>query len=140
MEGDKASSEDVCELRISHFPPKNNVSHMCDNELLCDLLSIYNLLTNDYVLSRNSELLVWTVCLNNGSYSDLIVSLCSSDSGAFLVPYFIMMFLCGIPLLLMEFAVGQYTRLGSVHALAKICPLLKGGWPCRPKAPLMWWR
>lgn len=50
----------------------------------------------------------------------------SSGGGAFLIPYFIMMFLCGIPLLLMEFAVGQYTRLGSVHALAKICPLFKG--------------
>ncbi|KAJ8286055.1 hypothetical protein GJAV_G00034040 [Gymnothorax javanicus] len=48
-----------------------------------------------------------------------------SGGGAFLVPYFIMLFLCGIPLLFMEFAVGQYTRLGPVHALAKICPLLK---------------
>lgn len=48
-----------------------------------------------------------------------------SGGGAFLVPYFIMLFLCGIPLLFMEFAIGQYTRLGPVHALAKICPLLK---------------
>ncbi|KPP66307.1 hypothetical protein Z043_115200 [Scleropages formosus] len=37
-----------------------------------------------------------------------------------------MLFLCGIPLLLMEFAIGQYTRLGPVLTLAKICPLLKG--------------
>ncbi|AWP07098.1 putative sodium- and chloride-dependent GABA transporter ine-like [Scophthalmus maximus] len=37
-----------------------------------------------------------------------------------------MVLLCGIPLLFMEFAIGQYTRLGPVHALAKICPLLKG--------------
>ncbi|KAM6965248.1 sodium- and chloride-dependent GABA transporter ine [Aplochiton taeniatus] len=37
-----------------------------------------------------------------------------------------MLFLCGIPLLFLEFAVGQYTRLGPVHALAKVCPLLKG--------------
>ncbi|XP_070689408.1 sodium- and chloride-dependent GABA transporter ine isoform X2 [Pempheris klunzingeri] len=50
----------------------------------------------------------------------------SSGGGAFLVPYFIMVILCGIPLLFMEFAIGQYTRLGPVHALAKICPLLKG--------------
>ena len=47
-------------------------------------------------------------------------------SGAFLIPYFTMLLLCGIPLLFMEFAIGQYTRLGPVHALAKICPLLKG--------------
>uniref|UniRef100_A0A6Q2X553 Transporter n=1 Tax=Esox lucius TaxID=8010 RepID=A0A6Q2X553_ESOLU len=49
-----------------------------------------------------------------------------SGGGAFLVPYFLMLFLCGIPLLFMEFAIGQYTRLGPVHALAQVCPLLKG--------------
>uniref|UniRef100_A0A8C2A290 Transporter n=1 Tax=Cyprinus carpio TaxID=7962 RepID=A0A8C2A290_CYPCA len=49
-----------------------------------------------------------------------------SGGGAFLIPYLIMLFLCGIPLLFMEFTVGQYTRLGPVHALAKICPLFKG--------------
>ncbi|XP_010730877.2 sodium- and chloride-dependent GABA transporter ine isoform X1 [Larimichthys crocea] len=50
----------------------------------------------------------------------------SSGGGAFMIPYFTMVILCGIPLLFMEFAIGQYTRLGPVHALAKICPLLKG--------------
>ncbi|XP_035386025.1 sodium- and chloride-dependent GABA transporter 1 isoform X2 [Electrophorus electricus] len=49
-----------------------------------------------------------------------------SGGGAFLIPYIIMLFLCGIPLLLMEYAIGQYTRLGPVHGLAQICPLLKG--------------
>ncbi|NP_001103931.2 uncharacterized protein LOC561694 isoform a [Danio rerio] len=49
-----------------------------------------------------------------------------SGGGAFLIPYMIMLFLCGIPLLFMEFTVGQYTRLGPVHALAQICPLFKG--------------
>uniref|UniRef100_A0AAR2JD67 Transporter n=1 Tax=Pygocentrus nattereri TaxID=42514 RepID=A0AAR2JD67_PYGNA len=49
-----------------------------------------------------------------------------SGGGAFLIPYIIMLFLCGIPLLFMEYAIGQYTRLGPVHGLAKICPLLKG--------------
>ncbi|XP_067862103.1 sodium- and chloride-dependent GABA transporter ine-like [Heptranchias perlo] len=49
-----------------------------------------------------------------------------SGGGAFLLPYLIMLLLCGIPLLLMEFTIGQYTCLGPVHALAKICPLLKG--------------
>ncbi|XP_045890486.1 sodium- and chloride-dependent GABA transporter 1 isoform X2 [Micropterus dolomieu] len=50
----------------------------------------------------------------------------SAREGAFMIPYLIMLILCGIPLLFMEFAIGQYTRLGPVHALAKICPLLKG--------------
>ncbi|XP_029960070.1 sodium- and chloride-dependent GABA transporter ine [Salarias fasciatus] len=49
-----------------------------------------------------------------------------SGGGAFLIPYFTMLILCGIPLLFMEFAIGQYTQLGPVHAFAKICPLLKG--------------
>ncbi|XP_020371662.1 sodium- and chloride-dependent GABA transporter 1-like [Rhincodon typus] len=49
-----------------------------------------------------------------------------SGGGAFLIPYLVMLLLCGIPLLLMEFTVGQFTHLGPVHALAKFCPLLKG--------------
>jgi len=49
-----------------------------------------------------------------------------SGGGAFLVPYFIMLLLCGIPLLFMELAVGQYTRRGPIGALDKLCPILKG--------------
>jgi len=49
-----------------------------------------------------------------------------SGGGAFLVPYFIMLVLCGIPLLFMELAVGQYTRRGPIGALDKLCPILKG--------------
>nr|XP_014353038.1 PREDICTED: sodium- and chloride-dependent GABA transporter ine-like isoform X2 [Latimeria chalumnae] len=49
-----------------------------------------------------------------------------SGGGAFLIPYLVMLFLCGIPLLFMEFVIGQYIRLGPVHAMAIICPLLKG--------------
>uniref|UniRef100_A0A8C6V353 Transporter n=1 Tax=Neogobius melanostomus TaxID=47308 RepID=A0A8C6V353_9GOBI len=50
----------------------------------------------------------------------------SSGGGAFMIPYLIMVCVCGLPLLFMEFTLGQYTRLGPVHAFAKICPLLKG--------------
>lgn len=49
-----------------------------------------------------------------------------SGGGAFLVPYLLMLVLLGIPLLYMELTVGQYTRRGPVHALAIVCPLLKG--------------
>lgn len=49
-----------------------------------------------------------------------------SGGGAFLIPYFLMLFLCGIPLLLMELTLGQYTRRGPIGALEKICPLFKG--------------
>ena len=49
-----------------------------------------------------------------------------SGGGAFLIPYLIMILLCGLPLLFMELSVGQYTRRGPIGALAKICPILKG--------------
>ncbi|KAJ8310018.1 hypothetical protein KUTeg_011883 [Tegillarca granosa] len=45
---------------------------------------------------------------------------------AFLVAYLIMWTLCGVPLLYMELAIGQYTRLVPIGAIGKICPLLKG--------------
>uniref|UniRef100_A0A8C2X352 Transporter n=1 Tax=Cyclopterus lumpus TaxID=8103 RepID=A0A8C2X352_CYCLU len=49
-----------------------------------------------------------------------------SGGGAFLVPYLLMLVVLGLPLLYMELTVGQYTRRGPVHALATVCPLLKG--------------
>uniref|UniRef100_A0A7N8WHX5 Transporter n=1 Tax=Mastacembelus armatus TaxID=205130 RepID=A0A7N8WHX5_9TELE len=49
-----------------------------------------------------------------------------SGGGAFLVPYLLMLVVLGIPLLYMELTVGQYMRRGPVHALANVCPLLKG--------------
>ncbi|XP_069768284.1 sodium- and chloride-dependent GABA transporter 1 isoform X2 [Narcine bancroftii] len=49
-----------------------------------------------------------------------------SGGGAFLIPFFIMLVVLGIPLLYMEIAIGQYLQVGPVKALAMICPLLKG--------------
>lgn len=51
---------------------------------------------------------------------------CDFSPGAFLIPYLLMLVLLGVPLLYMELIVGQYTRRGPVHALATVCPLLKG--------------
>ncbi|XP_051891271.1 sodium- and chloride-dependent GABA transporter ine isoform X3 [Pristis pectinata] len=49
-----------------------------------------------------------------------------SGGGAFLIPFFFLLVVLGIPLLYMEVALGQYLKVGPVKALAKICPLLKG--------------
>lgn len=49
-----------------------------------------------------------------------------SGGGVFLVPYFLIMFFCGVPLLYMELAVGQYTRRGPIGVLSKLCPIFKG--------------
>jgi solute carrier family 6 GABA transporter-like protein 6/8/11/12/13 len=49
-----------------------------------------------------------------------------SGGGAFLIPYFTALFILGIPLLYMEFAIGQFTQRGPIGAIGKLCPLLKG--------------
>ena len=49
-----------------------------------------------------------------------------SGGGAFLIPYFLCLTIVAVPLMLMEFAVGQFTQRGPVGALNMLCPLLKG--------------
>lgn len=47
-------------------------------------------------------------------------------SGAFLIPYLILLVLEGMPLLLLEFAIGQRLRKGSVGVWRAISPYLTG--------------
>ena len=47
-------------------------------------------------------------------------------SGAFLIPYFIAMVTCGIPLFLLEVSVGQYLGVGGMSVVGQLCPILKG--------------
>lgn len=49
-----------------------------------------------------------------------------SGGGVFLVPYFIILIVCSIPMLFMELSVGQYTGRGPIGALSQLCPLFKG--------------
>uniref|UniRef100_UPI00358FA78A sodium- and chloride-dependent GABA transporter ine-like isoform X2 n=1 Tax=Myxine glutinosa TaxID=7769 RepID=UPI00358FA78A len=49
-----------------------------------------------------------------------------SGGGAFLIPYLLMLVICGIPLFYMEVIMGQYRRRGMAQAFAMICPLFKG--------------
>ncbi|KAI4461101.1 sodium/chloride dependent transporter [Holotrichia oblita] len=46
--------------------------------------------------------------------------------GVFLIPYFLIMIVCGVPMLYMELAVGQFVGRGPIAALGSLCPLLKG--------------
>ena len=54
--------------------------------------------------------------------------------GAFLIPYILMLIVCGMPLFLMELALGQYISLGPVSSWAAICPISKGNAILRARA------
>lgn len=47
-------------------------------------------------------------------------------SGAFLVPYTIMLLVGGIPLFYMELALGQFNRKGAITCWGRLCPIFKG--------------
>uniref|UniRef100_A0A8C4QK44 Uncharacterized protein n=1 Tax=Eptatretus burgeri TaxID=7764 RepID=A0A8C4QK44_EPTBU len=46
--------------------------------------------------------------------------------GAFLIPFLIFVLFCGIPLVFLEMAVGQYTAQGGITCWTNICPLFTG--------------
>ncbi|XP_026468869.1 LOW QUALITY PROTEIN: sodium-dependent proline transporter-like, partial [Ctenocephalides felis] len=48
-----------------------------------------------------------------------------NGGGAFLVPYFLMLPLCGLPLFFMELCIGQFSGTGCI-TMFKISPLFKG--------------
>ncbi|KAM9203433.1 sodium-dependent proline transporter-like [Mergus octosetaceus] len=48
-----------------------------------------------------------------------------NGGGVFLIPYFIMLFLTGLPLFLMELSLGQYGAAGPI-TVWKCCPILRG--------------
>ncbi|KHJ78620.1 hypothetical protein OESDEN_21757, partial [Oesophagostomum dentatum] len=47
-------------------------------------------------------------------------------SGAFLIPYLVMLLVGGLPMFYMELALGQFHRSGCVSIWRKVCPLFKG--------------
>ncbi|EFP12022.1 CRE-MOD-5 protein [Caenorhabditis remanei] len=46
--------------------------------------------------------------------------------GAFLIPYFIMLMVGGLPMFYMELVLGQFHRAGCVSIWRKVCPLFRG--------------
>lgn len=50
----------------------------------------------------------------------------SFPSGAYLVPYLVLLIIIGIPLFFLELAVGQRIRRGSIGVWHYVCPRLGG--------------
>lgn len=46
--------------------------------------------------------------------------------GAFLLPYLVFVVTCGVPLFLLETAMGQYTQEGAITIWHNLCPLAAG--------------
>ncbi|KAJ8280746.1 hypothetical protein GJAV_G00058510 [Gymnothorax javanicus] len=49
-----------------------------------------------------------------------------NGGGTFLIPYLFFAMACGIPLALLETAMGQYTKEGAITCWRKFCPLAEG--------------
>ncbi|XP_035488759.1 sodium- and chloride-dependent GABA transporter 2-like isoform X1 [Scophthalmus maximus] len=49
-----------------------------------------------------------------------------NGGGAFFVPYILFLVTCGIPLFILETALGQYTSRGGIMCWRKVCPLFEG--------------
>ncbi|MCI4379019.1 hypothetical protein PGIGA_G00223020 [Pangasianodon gigas] len=49
-----------------------------------------------------------------------------NGGGVFLVPYLVLAVTCGLPLFLLETAMGQYTQEGGITCWQQICPLAEG--------------
>ena len=47
-------------------------------------------------------------------------------TASFLIPYFLMLIINGVPLFFMELAIGQWYSSGVIGVWKSVCPLMKG--------------
>lgn len=78
-----------------------------------------------------SNILVFCLCLYTVLFLSNNKKLCLTlrlflVSGAFLIPYFLMLIFLGLPLFYMELALGQFHRCGAIAIWKKLCPMFTG--------------
>ena len=70
------------------------------------------------------------ICQGSGEFAILLLTytwfFTSLYLATFLIPYFTMLALCGIPMMMAEFGLGQYLSLAPPSTFATICRLGRG--------------
>ncbi|XP_051580946.1 sodium- and chloride-dependent GABA transporter 3-like [Myxocyprinus asiaticus] len=62
-----------------------------------------------------------------------------NGGGAFLLPYLMFVVICGVPMFLLETAMGQYTREGAITCWQRLCPLAGDAECCQALVVLRRW-
>ena len=70
----------------------------------------------------NASLLIYVFCLSKKTVK---IRCFIIYIGAFLIPYFLALVFCGIPLFFLEVYIGQFSGLSPLQVWG-ICPLMKG--------------
>ena len=65
-------------------------------------------------------------CMISFDHSISIVSFVILFAGAFLIPYCIMLLIEGLPIFMLELAIGQRLRMGSIGVWNQVSPYLGG--------------
>ena len=73
------------------------------------------------MVDRNGQIITSRI----GTSLHILTFYSFSFSGAFLIPYFVAMLTCGIPLFLLEVSVGQYLGVGGMSVVGQLCPIFK---------------